>query len=128
MTPTKHIEKIHQAFADLRDGLMSLESFLLDWANVGQEHHHTSVAEPYEETMGDAEEGVGLAEVPVEKEDADSFPYTFEDVRQILGPIAKDGGKQAIQDALKTVGAQRLSDVDPKHYAKLVDTVQQAVA
>lgn len=125
-TPVAHIEKIQQAFKDLREGLAGLETFLLDWTDSAVEDDYTVTHTAAPVTAAPAEPETAP---PVdESNESDSFPYTFEDVRQILGPIAKDGGKQAIQDALALVGASRLSDVDPQHYATLVDTVQKAVA
>ena len=130
--PTQYIDQIQQAFQDLRDGLAGLETSLLDWTGDMVEHHHTIVAEtPAEDatpaTPSPTKAATEPAE-PVETTEADSSLYSFEEVRQILGSLAKDGHKLAVQEALKAHGARRLSNIDPVKYEALIDAARAKAA
>lgn len=46
--------------------------------------------------------------------------YTLEDVRAKLGALQKAGRRDEVKQLLKSVGAEKLPEVDPKDYAALM--------
>lgn len=63
-----------------------------------------------------------VKEEPV-KEDAaaatEAAP-TMEEVRAVLGKLQKAGRRDEVKKLLKSVGAEKLPEVDPKYYAELI--------
>lgn len=63
------------------------------------------------------------AEEPVKEEPVKEEPvkeYTLEDVRAKLGALQKAGHRDEVKAMLRSVGAEKLPEVDPKDYAALM--------
>lgn len=63
------------------------------------------------------------AEEPVKEEPVKEEPvkeYTLEDVRAKLGALQKAGYRDEVKAMLRSVGAEKLPEVDPKDYAALM--------
>lgn len=45
---------------------------------------------------------------------------TMEEVRAVLGKLQKAGRRDEVKKLLNSVGAEKLPEVDPKHYAELI--------
>ena len=58
------------------------------------------------------------AEEPVKEEPVKE--YTLEDVRAKLGALQKAGHRDEVKAMLRSVGAEKLPEVDPKDYAALM--------
>ena len=83
--------------------------------------------EPAEaEPAKEAEEPVKeepVKEEPVKEEPVKEEPvkeYTLEDVRAKLGALQKAGHRDEVKAMLRSVGAEKLPEVDPKDYAALM--------
>lgn len=129
-TPTTYIDQITDAFRALQEGLAGLEASVLNWSGALVEHHHTAPVQetPAVEDAPATPTPIAAVEAEEAADESDSFPYSFEDVRQILGTLTKDGHKLAVQEALKEHGARRLSDIDPVKYEALIDAARAKAA
>ena len=59
-----------------------------------------------------------MKEEPVKEEPVKE--YTLEDVRAKLGALQKAGHRDEVKAMLRSVGAEKLPEVDPKDYAALM--------
>lgn len=65
-------------------------------------------------------------EVKVEKDQPanngiELVPITFEEVRTRLAELSRDGKTEQVRALITKFGASKLSDIDPKDYAALMD-------
>ena len=74
-------------------------------------------AEPAKEAEEPAKEEP-VKEEPVKEEPVKE--YTLEDVRAKLGALQKAGHRDEVKAMLRSVGAEKLPEVDPKDYAALM--------
>jgi len=58
--------------------------------------------------------------VEPEKEEPVAEEVTLEDVRAVLAPIMKSGKREAVQDLIRSFGADKLSDVEADKYSDLI--------
>ena len=85
-------------------------------------------AEPTAETAASeaeekAEEVLESVAVPVPAEEPE--PLTYVKVRGILAGKSASGFKDQVSALIRSYGAVKLSDVDPKHYPELVTAVER---
>lgn len=109
MTPVQQIEKIKDAFTQLRDGIDGLEAFLLQWADQATEADYPITAEP----------------TTPQPENSPTEPtYNLEEARQVLATYAKAGHTTAVKDGLTQLGAAKLSDVAEDQLGQLISIVE----
>lgn len=72
------------------------------------------------ETTVTEEEPVEEKAVTEEKPEATAAAPTMEEVRAVLGKLQKAGRRDEVKKLLNSVGAEKLPEVDPKHYAELI--------
>lgn len=65
-----------------------------------------------------------VAEEPAPAETEESKTYTFTEVRGIMAALSGQGKKTEAKALLQKFGANRLSDLDEKDYAALVQEAQ----
>lgn len=72
------------------------------------------------ETTVTEEASVEEAAVTEEAPAATASAPTMEEVRAVLGKLQKAGRRDEVKKLLNSVGAEKLPEVDPKHYAELI--------
>ena len=80
---------------------------------------------------GEIAELVGFLEwqfgngAPEEEEPAETPATAFEDVRGVLADISRQGHTDAIRGILNRFGAEKLSQLDPRHYAAVLSAAKE---
>lgn len=135
--PVDHIEKLRAAATQVITGLhemrqvfQEIEGFCLDWvdeAGALDEPHVARAEEPasQSENATPAPEPVPEPEPTAEPEPApepepEPEHPTLEEVRGVLAALAQAGKADQVRELLRTHGADKLSDVEPRHRAALI--------
>lgn len=83
-----------------------------------------AVCEAMMQNESDAESKAPKAETPTPKPEPKQSKaekvLTIEEVRPILGKLSHDGFTEDVRSLLHKYGANRLGEIDPKHYAELL--------
>ena len=66
-----------------------------------------------------------LSEALNEEYFQESSELKLEDVREVLAEISRSGRTAEMKSLLAKYGATKLSDIDPKYYAKLLDDAKE---
>lgn len=70
------------------------------------------------------EKEVGFDTASIGTEVAEAPLPTLEQVREVLGKKSSEGFASMLRALLASYGARKLSDVDPKYYAKLMSQAE----
>ena len=102
--------ELDAAVAELRkcgETLIGVSDTLRELLSSGQEQSPASPPKPVEQP-------------PAAQPKPDEQPMTIEAVRKVLAQKSVDGHTAEIQALLRKYGAEKLSRVDPAHYADLL--------
>lgn len=73
---------------------------------------------------GAAQELESLLSAPQEvaaPEQVELVPITLQEVRTRLAELSRDGKREAVKALINKYGAAKLTEIDPKYYAALMD-------
>lgn len=76
----------------------------------------------FESLVEEKEVGFNTKEIGTEVGEEPNI--TLEQVREVLGKKSSEGFAAMVRALLASYGARKLSDVDPKYYAKLMSQVE----
>lgn len=100
----------------MKDPMMAVVNALAALTAALQDYTEQT-AEGYRKTF----EPLGTTETPPQEE---KHPITFEEVRRILSEKSRAGYTEDIRAAILSCGADKLSEVKPENYEKLLKEVE----
>jgi L-lactate utilization protein LutC len=71
----------------------------------------------------EAEETV-IGETTKEEKETETYKYTAEDVRAKLTSIMREGKQKEAKALITKYGAKKISELDPKHFAKVMEEAE----
>ncbi len=122
MKMTKDIDhaKVADALLDISTAFSSLSAFFRDGAA-------SEVGGGGSSKAGKPARGSKPAAKPASKKEEDTEELSIDTVREKLKELVEAKGKDKMVEALESVGAGKLADVDESQYQELVDKAQELI-
>ncbi|QPR31882.1 hypothetical protein I6H48_06150 [Corynebacterium amycolatum] len=137
--PVDHIEKLRATATKVITGLhemrqvfQEIEGFCLDWvdeagaldephiARAEESAERPAVATPQPEPAPEPAPAPTSEPEPAPEPEPEPEHPTLEEVRGVLAALAQAGKADQVRELLRTHGADKLSDVEPRHRATLI--------
>ena len=116
----RDVAQLLTMWADDLDATLGRKSRMAEDAVPAAPAPEEKAEPPAEVVASEASEAATVAEPAEESE-----PLTYLKVRGILAGKSASGFKNQVSALIRSYGAAKLSDVDPKHYPELVTAVER---